>query len=135
MMDSLISRKWVSWLNLLAKRVNPWLALLAGLAVSGTAALLIGIPALKLKGYYLAMATLGFGIIIYIVLNEAQFTGGPSGLSGIPPLALGPFLLNTPQWLCYVLPLLPVILGTGGALLAELFEHQRNPSRLVRSNA
>ena len=52
--------------------VNPWLALLAGLAISGPAAFLIGIPALKLRGYYLAMATLGFGIIVYIVLNEAQ---------------------------------------------------------------
>ena len=52
--------------------VNPWLALVAGLVVSGVAAFLIGIPALKLRGYYLAMATLGFGIIVYIILNEAQ---------------------------------------------------------------
>ncbi|MBU4447201.1 MAG: branched-chain amino acid ABC transporter permease, partial [Proteobacteria bacterium] len=67
--------------------VDPWLALLAGLAVSGAAAFLIGIPALKLRGYYLAMATLGFGIIVYIILNEADgLTGGPSGLSGIPSL-------------------------------------------------
>ncbi|MFI5355260.1 MAG: branched-chain amino acid ABC transporter permease, partial [Desulfobaccales bacterium] len=76
--------------------VNPWLALLAGLVVSGGAAFLIGIPALKLRGYYLAMATLGFGIIVYIVLNEAQpLTGGPSGLSGIPSLSLAGFPLNT----------------------------------------
>ncbi len=78
--------------------VNPWLAMVAGLAVSGTAAYLIGIPALKLKGYYLAMATLGFGIIIYIILNEAQgLTGGPSGLHGIPSFSLGSFALNTPR--------------------------------------
>ena len=78
--------------------VNPWLALVAGLVVSGTAAYLIGLPALKLKGYYLAMATLGFGIIIYIFLNEAQgLTGGPSGLHGIPSLALGAFALDTPR--------------------------------------
>jgi len=76
--------------------VNPWLALLAGLVISGLAAFLIGIPALKLRGYYLAMATLGFGIIVYIVLNEAQpLTGGPSGLSGIPSLSLAGFPLNT----------------------------------------
>jgi branched-chain amino acid transport system permease protein len=78
--------------------VNPWLALVAGLAVSGSAAFLIGIPALKLRGYYLAMATLGFGIIVYIILNEAQgLTGGPSGLTGIPSLSLGGFALNTPR--------------------------------------
>jgi branched-chain amino acid transport system permease protein len=78
--------------------VDPWLALMAGLAVSGLAAFLIGIPALKLRGYYLAMATLGFGIIVYIILNEAQgLTGGPSGLSGIPSLSLAGLALNTPR--------------------------------------
>jgi branched-chain amino acid transport system permease protein len=78
--------------------VNPWLALVAGLVVSGAAAYLIGIPALKLRGYYLAMATLGFGIIIYIILNQAHdLTGGPSGLSGIPSLSLAGFALNTPR--------------------------------------
>jgi branched-chain amino acid transport system permease protein len=78
--------------------VNPWLALIAGLVVSGAAAYLIGIPALKLRGYYLAMATLGFGIIIYIILNQAHdLTGGPSGLSGIPSLALAGFIINTPR--------------------------------------
>jgi len=78
--------------------VNPWLALVAGLLLSGATAFLLGVPALKLRGYYLAMATLGFGIIVYIVLNEAQpLTGGPSGLAGIPCLSLGPVLLNTPR--------------------------------------
>ena len=77
--------------------VDPWLAMVAGLVVSGFAAFLIGIPALKLRGYYLAMATLGFGIIVYIILNEAQhLTGGPSGLSGIPSLSLAGFAFEHP---------------------------------------
>jgi branched-chain amino acid transport system permease protein len=98
--------------------VNPWLALVAGLVVSGTAAYLIGIPALKLKGYYLAMATLGFGIIIYIFLNEAHnLTGGPSGLHGIPSLTLGGFVLDTPRRL-YLL--IWIILGVILALSANL---------------
>jgi branched-chain amino acid transport system permease protein len=89
--------------------LDPWLALVAGLAVSGAAAYLIGIPALKLRGYYLAMATLGFGIIIYIILNEADaLTGGPSGLTGIPSLSLAGFAFNTPRRL-YLL--IWVILG------------------------
>jgi len=100
--------------------VNPWLALLAGLAISGLAALLIGIPALKLRGYYLAMATLGFGIIVYIVLNEAShLTGGPSGLSGIPSLSLAGFPLNTARRL-YLLIWLAV--GVILALSANLVE-------------
>jgi len=99
---------------------NPWLALLAGLAVSGVAAWLIGIPALKLRGYYLAMATLGFGIIVYIVFNEAQaLTGGPSGLHGIPPLSLPGLSLNTPRRL-YLL--IWVTLGLILALSANLVD-------------
>jgi len=98
--------------------VNPWLALVAGLVVSGTAAYLIGIPALKLKGYYLAMATLGFGIIIYIFLNEAHnLTGGPSGLHGIPSLTLGGFVFDTPRRL-YLL--IWIILGVILSLSANL---------------
>ncbi len=93
--------------------VNPWLALLAGLAVSGGAAFLIGVPALKLRGYYLAMATLGFGIIVSIILSQAQpLTGGPSGLSGIPPLTLAGFPLNTAR------RLYPLIWLTVGLILA-----------------
>jgi branched-chain amino acid transport system permease protein len=92
--------------------VNPWLALPAGLLVAGAAAFLVGIPALKLRGYYLAMATLGFGIIIYIIFNQAQgLTGGPSGLSGIPPLSLAGFALDTPERLFLLIwPVLGVIL-------------------------
>jgi branched-chain amino acid transport system permease protein len=56
----------------------------------GGLAFLIGFPILKLKGHYLAMATLGLGIIIFIVFNETvDLTGGPSGLSGIPNLGIG----------------------------------------------
>ena len=93
--------------------VNPWLALLAGLVLSGSAAFLIGVPALKLRGYYLAMATLGFGIIVFIILNEAQpLTGGPSGLPGIPPLTLAGLPLNTAR------RLYPLIWLTVGVILA-----------------
>jgi branched-chain amino acid transport system permease protein len=57
----------------------------------GVVAYVIGKPTLKLKGHYLAMGTLGFGIIVYIVFNEATaITGGPSGFTGIPkPSILG----------------------------------------------
>lgn len=70
--------------------LDPWLAMALAATAVGVMAFLIGFPILKLKGHYLAMATLGLGIIIYIVFNEAiDLTGGPSGLSGIPNLSLG----------------------------------------------
>ena len=69
---------------------DPWLSMLLAALLVGGIAYFIGFPILKLKGHYLAMATLGFGIIIYIVFNETvEITGGPSGLSGIPNLFLG----------------------------------------------
>jgi branched-chain amino acid transport system permease protein len=69
--------------------VDPWLALLASLAVSVATALAIGIPTLQLRGYYLGMATLGFGVILHILFVELlPLTGGPSGLVGIPGLSL-----------------------------------------------
>jgi branched-chain amino acid transport system permease protein len=70
--------------------LNPWFAMAAVAAAVGALAFLIGFPILKLKGHYLAMATLGFGIIVYIAFNEAvELTGGPSGFPGIPNLSLG----------------------------------------------
>lgn len=64
----------------------------AGIGMSALVGWLIAVPTLKLHGHYLAMATLGFGIIVSIVFNEAvDVTGGPSGFVGIPRLALGGF--------------------------------------------
>lgn len=106
--------------------VNPWLALPVGLLVAGVAAFLVGVPALKLRGYYLAMATLGFGIIVYIVFNQTQeLTGGPSGLSGIPSLSLGGFSFDSPDRLFL---LIWVILGVILLLSANLVD-----SRLGRA--
>ena len=69
--------------------MNPWLSMAIAVTVVGVIAFILGFPILKLKGHYLAMATLGMGIIIYIVFNETvDLTGGPSGLSGIPNLTL-----------------------------------------------
>jgi branched-chain amino acid transport system permease protein len=99
--------------------VNPWLALAAGLVLCGLTAFLIGVPALKLRGYYLAMATLGFGIIVYIVFTEAQtWTGGPSGLVGIPALSIFGCKLDTPKRLYLLIwPVLGGILGLSANLV------------------
>jgi branched-chain amino acid transport system permease protein len=69
--------------------LNPWLCMLLGAAVAALIALAVGAPALKLRGHYLAMATLAFGIIINIVFREeVEWTGGPDGMGGIPGLEL-----------------------------------------------
>jgi len=61
-------------------------ALIVGAIVAALAGLLVGLPTLRLKGDYLAIATLGFGEIIRIFFLTNEYVGGASGLNGIPHL-------------------------------------------------
>ena len=85
----------------------PLAALAAATAATGALAWLIGRPILRLKGHYLAMATLGFGIIVSIVVaNEDRVTGGPDGMS-VPPLSvLGTAIAGEKTWYWLVAALL-----------------------------
>ncbi|MGD9917840.1 MAG: branched-chain amino acid ABC transporter permease [Paenirhodobacter sp.] len=66
----------------------PALAIVLGAAVSGVLAFLVGRPILRLKGYYLGVASLGFGILVSMVLNnERALTRGPDGIE-VPDLGL-----------------------------------------------
>ncbi|MEK7242658.1 MAG: branched-chain amino acid ABC transporter permease, partial [Thermodesulfobacteriota bacterium] len=70
--------------------LSIYAAFLCGILFSALVAVIIGIPALRLKGHYLAIATLGIGEIIFIIFNEmTDLTGGPSGLSNIPAFHIG----------------------------------------------
>jgi branched-chain amino acid transport system permease protein len=60
----------------------PFASLVLGAVLAGVLAFLVGRPVLRLKGHYLAIATLGLGILVAIVLtNESRWTGGPDGMS------------------------------------------------------
>lgn len=75
--------------------LDPWLVIIMAALCAAAIAFAMGFPILRLKGHYLAMATLGFGIIIYIIFNETvNWTGGPSGLSGIPNLKIGELVFD-----------------------------------------
>lgn len=95
--------------------IGPWFAMAVSALGVGLLAFIIGFPILKLKGHYLAMATLGFGIITYILFNETvELTGGPSGLSGIPNLSLGPLNFDSDEknyYLIWVFTLLTMLLS------------------------
>ncbi|WP_018633770.1 branched-chain amino acid ABC transporter permease [Neomegalonema perideroedes] len=68
--------------------IHPALAVVLGAAISALLAWLVGRPILRLKGYYLGVATLGLGILISMMLNnERQLTRGPDGIE-VPELGL-----------------------------------------------
>jgi len=70
------------------KMGQPFLvATIAGACAAGFLGILLGIPTLRLKGDYLAIATLGFGEIVRGVLINIDYVGGAAGLIGIPQLA------------------------------------------------
>lgn len=72
------------------------LSILLASFLSSLFSLFLSIPALRLKGHYLAVATLAFGEIVFLLLNEWG-PGGPSGFGNIPKLSLGPYVFNSPH--------------------------------------
>jgi len=84
--------------------LDSWLAMLLVAGLVALVALLVGIPALRLTGHYLAMATLGLNFVFHtILLQWDQVTGGPSGFYGIPSLSLGSFAFDDELRLHYLL--------------------------------
>ena len=62
--------------------VPSWAAILIGASMSALLAYLVGRPILRLKGHYLAIGTLGFGVLVALVITtESRWTGGPDGMS------------------------------------------------------
>ena len=73
-----------------------WASLLGGTAVSALLAFIVGRPILRLSGYYLAIATLGMGMLVAMVVsNEANITGGPNGME-VGRLVLFGWRLSSP---------------------------------------
>jgi branched-chain amino acid transport system permease protein len=91
--------RWMTQLHLLNAREDsfggavttaaPWAAFLFAMLLTLAAAFLIGYPGLRLKGHYLAMATLGFGLIVNKLVLGSTLTGSADGVNGVPPWTLG----------------------------------------------
>ena len=81
---------YVSTLLIVKLGIPFWGAFVAGVAFSGLAGMFLSLFAVRLRGHYLAIASLGFAVIIYqILLNWISLTQGPLGIYGIaPPPAL-----------------------------------------------
>ncbi len=67
----------------------PWVSMILAAVVVGIIACIIAVPVLKLSGHYLAMATLGFNIVVFTIMVQwDDVTGGPSGFAEIPNLSI-----------------------------------------------
>jgi len=76
--------------------MSPWFGLIIGACVAALSGIIIGYPAVRIKGDYLALATFGLGIIIYsIAKNWISLTRGPLGLPGIPGFSIFNFQLSS----------------------------------------
>ncbi|MBS4025662.1 MAG: branched-chain amino acid ABC transporter permease [Clostridia bacterium] len=79
-----------------AYNISPWFSIVLAVLITAVVGLIVGIPALRLSGYYLALATLAFGLIIFrVILELYQLTGGAIGLRNIPRLTLGDFVFKS----------------------------------------
>lgn len=84
--------------------VGFMMAVVIGALISAVVALIVAIPTLRLKGDYLAIATLGFSEIVRIVVLNMKVTNGAAGLFGIPKLTTWPLLV-----VCIIITMLVVL--------------------------
>lgn len=96
--------------------MSPLLSILAGVVLSVLCAFVLALVSLRLRGLYLALATLAFGLLVEAcAVGFVDITGGPSGMVGIPPFAIGVHELSSPVSMYYL------TLGIIVALLVCLF--------------
>src|SRR5438552_12902017 len=82
---------------------SPWLALAVGIAITIAVALLLGFITLRMKGHYLPLATIAWGISLYFLFGNLEFLGGHTGMTGIPALNLFGFELRNERYFCYLI--------------------------------
>jgi branched-chain amino acid transport system permease protein len=106
---------YVSGLLMVKLGWSFWLTLPVAVVTAAVAGVVIGYPTLRLRSDYLAIVTLGFGEIIRITVLNLEVTGGPNGLTGIPPVNFAGRDLVTPKDFFYlVLVFLVVVLAVTG---------------------
>ena len=103
--------------------LSAWLGLPTAALIAALAALVIGLPALRLRGHYLSMATLGWNAILVVLFNQlVDLTGGPNGLLGVQSFSVAGIRLDTEfrafplVWLTSLLVMLAILNLLGSRL-------------------
>lgn len=91
---------------------SGWAAMPVGMLAAALLAAIVAVPTLRLRGYYLAMATLGFPVMFDAAVRvTSQWSGGSSGIISIPRLKIGGYILRDPLVYYYlVLGIVAVVL-------------------------
>ena len=107
---------------------SPWVALAAGLAFTALVALALGFITLRMRGHYLPLATIAWGISLYFLFGNLEFLGGHTGMTGIPAIAIGGLELKSERSIWYLI---------WGTTLASLWATNNlldsRPGRAIRS--
>src|SRR5689334_7342833 len=77
---------------------SPWITLLVGLVITGVVALALGFITLRMKGHYLPLATIAWGISLALLFGNLDFLGGHTGVTGIPSLSIGSLDLRNERY-------------------------------------
>ena len=82
---------------------SPWLNLVFGLALTAAVALCLGFITLRMRGHYLPLATIAWGISLYFLFGNLEMLGGHTGVTGIPALSLPGFPLRDERRFFYLI--------------------------------
>lgn len=82
---------------------SPWLGLLLACLITGISAFVIGAVTLRLKGHFLPLSTIAWGIAIYYLFGNLEALGRFGGLSGVPPITLGPISFASNSSIYYLI--------------------------------
>lgn len=111
---------------------SPWLAMIIGIIASSVVGLILAAPFIRLKGFYLALVTMAFGLIIHgMTLALPDITSGAAGISGVPKLRLGGIPLNTDFRYCLfvwalVIPIFWICLNIINSRIGRIFRAIRD---------
>lgn len=96
-----------------------WVSLPVGGVTAAVAGMLVGIPCLRLKGLYLAMATMSFGVLVeYVLINWSEVTGGARGMY-MPDLTVAGMVLDTDERIYYFLLALAALMTIAAKNIAR----------------
>jgi ABC-type branched-subunit amino acid transport system ATPase component/ABC-type branched-subunit amino acid transport system permease subunit len=116
-----------AWLTT-AQSVSPWLGLLFALSLTAAIATFLGAVTLRLSGHFLPLSTIAWGLAIFFTFGNIDALGRYNGITGIPPIFIGPISLAPSEAIFY---LIWGFLAVAALLIANLLDSREG--RAIRS--